>query len=101
MNVWEIILNVIGWLILALIVYSVALAVIRIIRNKRAEAIARREAKANPALSDEAIIELAEDYAKTLHAGDFIFGELKTREFIRGIKYALEAKGGTTDVDSI
>ena len=100
-NIWEIILNVIGWLILALIIYSVVVAIVKVISNKRAGLMARRAAKANPTLSDEAIIELAEDHAKALHAGDILFGDLKTREFNRGVKYALTAKGGHTDVDSV
>lgn len=104
MNVWELLLNILGWtlviiLVFVLITFLVGL-VLYIVKTMKAALKRRREARTPViALSDEAIIELARSRALS-HEGAFdLFGT--GAQFVEGAKFALEAKKERVDADSI
>ena len=97
MGVWTLLLTIIGWILvcLALIAAIIFLAggivyLVQVIMAARARAKRKREPVT--ILTDEAIEELAEEYLKSKGELDF-FGHNPT--FMRGVKFALEAKRGT------
>lgn len=87
-SIWELLLNVIGWLILALIVYSVAVVITRGIRKQLAARVARKTNLAKGQLSDAAVIELATEAAKDLYKNDIQVNR-NVHIFVAGVKFGL------------
>lgn len=103
MNVWELLLNILGWvLVIALVLVALAFLaglVIYIVKDVRTTLKRRKLAKApKTRLSDEVVMGLAEDRVKR-HMSVDLFGN--GTAFINGAKFALEAKKERTDVDRI
>lgn len=91
MNVWAILLDLLGWLLLAVVViFAVCICIgvcVYIVRT-----IKSRASKTAP-ITDVAVIKLSERYAE-LTFSESIFKNIQAGAFKRGVKYALEAKRG-------
>lgn len=104
MNVWELLLNILGWTLVIILVFVLiaflAGSVLYIVKTMKTALKRQREARTPvTALSDEAIIELARARAKQQVDPIDIFGT--GVQFVEGAKFALEAKKERTDADSI
>ena len=104
MNVWELLLNILGWALVVILVLTALafLAGIMIyIKNVVTAAIERRRQARTTAtaLSDETIIELARSRAQQQAGTIDMFGQ--GAQFVKGAEFALEAKKERVDADSI
>lgn len=104
MNVWELLLNILGWalvVILVLATLAFLAGIVIYIKNVIKEAVERRQQAHTlvTSLSDEAIIELARSRAQQQIGTLDMFGN--GAQFIKGAEFALEAKKERVDADSI
>lgn len=104
MNVWELLLNLLGWVlvvILALVLITLLAGVMLYAMKTVKAAVKRRREARTPVtgLSDEAVIELARARVQQSVGALDMFGN--GAEFVKGAKFALEAKKERTDADSI
>ena len=104
MNVWELLLNILGWtlvVVLAFIALAFLAGIVVYTKNVVKSAVERRREACTPVtvLSDEAIIELAQSRAQQSAGIIDMFGQ--GAQFVEGAKFALEVKKGRVDADSI
>lgn len=104
MNVWELLLNILGWALVIILVFVLitflAGSVLYIVKTMKTALKRQREARTPvTALSDEAIIELARSRAQQQIGTLDMFGN--GTQFIKGAEFALEAKKERVDADSI
>ena len=103
MNVWELLLNILGWALVIILVFVLitflAGLVLYIVKTMKTALKRQREARTPvTALSDEAIIELARSRAQQQAGIIDIFGGA---QFVKGAEFALEAKKERVNADSI
>lgn len=103
MNVWELLLNILGWALVIILVFVLitflAGSVLYIVKTMKTALKRQREARTPvTALSDEAIIELARSRAQQQIGTLYMFDGT---QFIKGAEFALEAKKERVDADSI
>ena len=103
MGVWTLLLNIVGWILVIITIIAAAaflaggaIWLVQAIQAARARAKRKREPVA--ILTDEAILELAEEHCRSKGELDF-FGHNPT--FMQGVKFALEAKRGDRNADSV
>lgn len=104
MNVWELLLNILGWALVIILVFVLitflAGLVLYIVKTMKTTLKRQREARTPvTALSDEAIIELARSRVQQQIGTIDMFGN--GMQFIKGAEFALEAKKERVDADSI
>ena len=91
MNIWELLLTILGWLLFAALILLTALLIAGVvIYVVRAVKPSRRKQDKATALSDDAITELAELHAGISHGSMDLFGN--SGHFMRGVEFALNAK---------
>lgn len=104
MNVWELLLNILGWALVIILVFVLitflAGLVLYIVKTMKTALKRQREARTPvTALSDEAIIELARSRAQQQAGIIDMFGQ--GAQFVKGAEFALEAKKERVNADSI
>lgn len=97
MNVWDILINILGWFLLVIIVLAglvILAALILGIKQGIRKTIQQKRGKKAPAnLSDEEVYELSKKAASKLYSRA-IFAELSENAFKQGVTYALKTKRG-------
>ena len=104
MNVWELLLNILGWalvVVLVLVMLVFLTGIVIYFKNVVKTAIERRRQAHTPvtSLSDEAIVKLAHEHAQQQNGPLDMFGQ--GAQFIKGAEFALEAKKERVNADSI